>query len=187
MNKGRRYPADRRRAGRGGQATAVPAVAPVARRAGTRGQLLEDERVLGWMLLAPTIVLLGLFIAYPFVKGVWLSLTSATVGRSRATSSGFKNFVKIWNDSIFQRAAYNTFVYTGIATVGKLALGMWLALLLNRHFKGKRLVRASMLLPFIVPDRAVDLRLEVDVRPDLQRPELDPLSRRASSRRGSAG
>ena len=64
---------------------------------------------------------------------------------------GFKNFVKIWNDSIFQRAAYNTFVYTGIATVGKLALGMWLALLLNRHFKGKRLVRASMLLPFIVP------------------------------------
>jgi multiple sugar transport system permease protein len=63
----------------------------------------------------------------------------------------FKNFVKIWNDSIFQQAAYNTFVYTGIATVGKLALGMWLALLLNRHFKGKRLVRASMLLPFIVP------------------------------------
>jgi len=35
--------------------------------------------------------------------------------------------------------------------VGKLALGMWLALLLNRHFRGKRLVRASMLLPFIVP------------------------------------
>jgi multiple sugar transport system permease protein len=62
-----------------------------------------------------------------------------------------KNFVKIWNDSIFQRAAYNTFVYTGLATVGKLTLGMWLALLLNRHFKGKRLVRASMLLPFIVP------------------------------------
>ena len=42
-------------------------------------------------------------------------------------------------------------MYTGVATVGKLALGMWLALLLNRHFKGKRLVRASMLLPFIVP------------------------------------
>ena len=64
---------------------------------------------------------------------------------------GFKNFVKIWNDSIFQQAAYNTFVYTGIATVGKLVLGMWLALLLNRHFQGKRLVRASMLLPFIIP------------------------------------
>ena len=37
------------------------------------------------------------------------------------------------------------------ATAGKLVLGMWLALLLNRHFRGKRLVRASMLLPFIIP------------------------------------
>ena len=35
--------------------------------------------------------------------------------------------------------------------MGKLALGMWLALLLNRHFRAKRLVRASMLLPFIIP------------------------------------
>jgi multiple sugar transport system permease protein len=38
-----------------------------------------------------------------------------------------------------------------VATVGKLALGLWLALLLNRHFRGQRLVRASMLLPFIIP------------------------------------
>jgi multiple sugar transport system permease protein len=81
---------------------------------------------------------------------VWLSLTSATVGNP-GQFLGLSNYVKIWNDSIFQRAAYNTFVYTAIATVGKLTLGMWLAVLLNRHFRGKRLVRASMLLPFIVP------------------------------------
>jgi multiple sugar transport system permease protein len=131
----------------------------IARPAAVRGtvprdsvatRLLEDERVLGVLLLVPTIVLLGLFIAYPFVKGVWLSLTSATVGNP-GLFIGFRNFVKIWNDSIFQQATYNTFVYTGIATVFKLGLGMWLALLLNRHFRGKRLVRASMLLPFIIP------------------------------------
>ena len=150
MNKGRPIRPIAGGRGEAGQATAVPSIVPVARRAGARGRLLEDERVLGWILLAPTIVLLSLFIAYPFVKGVWISLTSATVGVP-GEFVGFKNFVKIWNDSIFQRAAYNTFVYTGIATVGKLALGMWLALLLNRHFKGKRLVRASMLLPFIIP------------------------------------
>ena len=150
MSKGRRIQPIAGGRGEVGHATAVPAIVPVARRAGARGKLLEDERVLGWILLAPTILLLALFIAYPFVKGVWISLTSATVGVP-GVFVGFKNFVKIWNDSIFQQAAYNTFVYTGIATVGKLALGMWLALLLNRHFKGKRLVRASMLLPFIVP------------------------------------
>jgi multiple sugar transport system permease protein len=134
-----------------GEAIARPATFPVAaRRSGVVARLLEDERVLGFLLLLPTLVLLALFIAYPFVKGVWLSLTSATVGNP-GVFVAFKNFVKIWNDSIFQQAAYNTFVYTGVATVFKLALGMWLALLLNHHFRGKRLVRASMLLPFIVP------------------------------------
>jgi multiple sugar transport system permease protein len=140
-------------AGGRGETDATARVATVAQtvpRAGRRGGLLEDERVLGWFLLLPTLVLLGLFIAYPFVKGVWLSLTSATVGDPGAYV-GVRNFVKIWNDTIFQRASYNTFVYTGIATVGKLVLGLWLALLLNRHFRGKRLVRASMLLPFIIP------------------------------------
>ena len=137
--------------GEAGQVAARLAVAPAAMpRMRLTARLLEDERVLGWLLLTPTIVLLTTFIAYPFVKGVWLSLTSATVGVP-GEFVGLTNFVKLWNDSIFQRAAYNTFVYTGVATVGKLVLGMWLALLLNRHFKGKRLVRASMLLPFIVP------------------------------------
>ena len=140
-------------AGGAGQATEAARLTAFPRETptlGTFARLLEDERVLGSLLLLPTVVLLGLFIAYPFVKGVWLSLTSATVG-DPGQFVGFGNYVKIWNDSIFQRAAANTFVYTGIATVGKLALGMWLALLLNRHFRGKRLVRASMLLPFIVP------------------------------------
>ena len=140
--------------GGGGEAGEVAARLAVVPRAAPRMGLgmrsLEDERVLGILLLVPTVVLLALFIAYPFVSGVWLSLTATTVGNP-GPFVGVRNFVKIWNDSIFQRASYNTFIYTGVATVGKLALGMWLALLLNRHFRGKRLVRASMLLPFIVP------------------------------------
>ncbi len=140
-------------AGGAGGATEAARLATLPRDATAMGpiaRLLEDERVLGSLLLVPTLILLALFIAYPFVKGVWLSLTNATVGNP-GEFLGLSNYVKIWNDSIFQRAAYNTFVYTAIATVGKLTLGMWLAILLNRHFRGKRLVRASMLLPFIVP------------------------------------
>jgi multiple sugar transport system permease protein len=113
-------------------------------------RFLESERMLATLLLAPTVLLLGLFIAYPFVMGVWLALSSTSVGNA-GTFVGLHNFVKAWNDSIFQTAFRNTFFYTFWATLFKLALGMWLALLLNRSFRGKRLVRASMLLPFIVP------------------------------------
>src|SRR5580692_1333173 len=121
-----------------------------ASRRGAITRLLEDERWLALVLLVPTVLLLSLFIAYPFVKGVELSVTDARVGIP-GEFVGLKNFVKLWNDSIFRTAVWNTFWYTGVTTVFKLALGLWLALLLNRHFKGKALTRAFVLLPFIIP------------------------------------
>ncbi len=113
-------------------------------------RFLESEGLLATLLLAPTVVLLGVFIAYPFVMGVWLSLSSTSVGNP-GEFVGLRNFIKAWHDSIFQTAFRNTFYYTFFATILKLGLGMWLALLLNRQFRGKRIIRASMLLPFIIP------------------------------------
>jgi multiple sugar transport system permease protein len=125
------------------------AYAQPARR-GPITRLLEQEHWLALVLLLPTVALLGLFIAYPFVKGVLLSVTSTKVGVP-GDFVGLANFDKIWNDSIFQVAVRNTFVYTIVTTIFKLALGLWLAMLLNRHFKGKALTRAFILLPFIIP------------------------------------
>ena len=113
-------------------------------------RILEREDTLAFWLLFPTFALLALFIAYPFARGVWLSLTNTVVGEP-GHFVGLKNFYKIFDDSIFRTAAINTFVYTAITTVLKLALGLWLALLLNRHFRGKSWVRAFILLPFIIP------------------------------------
>ena len=110
----------------------------------------EDERWLALALLIPTVVLLGLFIAYPFVRGIWLSVTDSRVGVP-GEFIGLANFYKIWNDSIFRTAVYNTFFYTAITTVFKLGLGLWLAMLLNRNFRGKAMTRAFILLPFIIP------------------------------------
>jgi multiple sugar transport system permease protein len=81
---------------------------------------------------------------------IWFALTDISVGVA-GKFVGIANFSKAWEDTIFQTAFKNTVFYTFWATVFKLALGMWLALLLNRHFRFKRLIRASMLLPFIIP------------------------------------
>src|SRR5689334_24863925 len=115
-----------------------------------RHRLLEDERWLAFVLLVPTMVLLGMFIAYPFVRGILLSVTDTKVG-VEGNFVGFANFEKLWHDSIFHVAVYNTFVYTGVTTIFKLALGLWLAMLLNRNFRGKAFTRAFILLPFIIP------------------------------------
>jgi multiple sugar transport system permease protein len=121
-----------------------------APRRGPLTRLLEEERWLACLLLLPTVVLLGLFIAYPFIEGVLLSVSDAKVGVP-GRFVGLANFAALANDSIFRIAVWNTFVYTAVTTAFKLALGLWLALLLNRHFKGKALTRAFVLLPFIIP------------------------------------
>ena len=135
-------------------ASAVPvsvvAAVPEARRPGWLGRLLEREHVLAGVLLAPALVILTVFIAYPFVLGIWLAVSDKVVGRPGAFV-GLENFRVNLNDAIFLRAFQNTFVYTFIATFFKLVLGMLAALLLNHHFRFKRIVRASMLLPWIVP------------------------------------
>src|SRR5437867_9419447 len=134
--------------GAAGLEVALPRPRAIRPRVG--GRVMENERLLAFALLTPTVVLLGAFIAYPFVMGVWFSLSSISVGNP-AEFVGLKDFVNAWNDSIFRTAFWNTTFYTFWATIFKLALGMWLAIILNRHFRGKRLVRASMLLPFIIP------------------------------------
>ena len=140
-------------AGGGGSAVGIEVASlphPRASQPAPLTRLLDSERLLAAVLLAPTILLLGVFIAYPFVMGVWLALSSTSVGNV-GEFVGIRNFARAWDDSIFRTAFRNTVFYTFWATIFKLVLGMWLAFLLNRHFRGKRLVRASMLLPFIIP------------------------------------
>ena len=111
---------------------------------------LENEGNLAFMLLLPTFVLLGLFIAYPFLRGIMLSVQNARVGVP-GSFVGFDNFARLAGDPIFHAVVRNTLLYTAVTTVFKLVLGLWLAILLNREFKFKAFTRAFILLPFIVP------------------------------------
>ena len=111
---------------------------------------LDSPRVLGYLLIVPAaIILLGL-LAYPLLLGVWLSLTSATIGNP-GQFVGFANYATIFADPIFRGAAWYSVFYTICAEGGKLVLGLALALLLNQRFRGYRVSRALMLLPWVAP------------------------------------
>ena len=100
--------------------------------------------------MLPAGVLLLLFLTYPLGLGVWLGFTDAKIGRV-GEWIGFENYEYLVTDSVFRLSVFNTFVYTVVASVVKFVLGLWLALLLNKHIPFKSFVRAIVLLPFIVP------------------------------------
>jgi len=100
--------------------------------------------------MLPAGVLLLLFLTYPLGLGTWLGFTDTKVGRA-GVWVGFDNFIYLWGDSVTRLALFNTIFYTTVASVVKFALGLWLAMLLNRHVPFKSFVRAIVLLPFIVP------------------------------------
>ncbi len=127
-------------------------------RAGTRYEaalaLLERPSVLGYLLMAPTAFIIFFFVAYPFTWGVWMSLTNKQIGMPwpQVRFTGLRNYVDLLTkDGVFWTTVWNSFVYTGVATAIKWVLGIWLAVLLNRMVRFQRVIRAAVLLPWIVP------------------------------------
>lgn len=115
------------------------------------GSLLDREGPLAYLFMIPTGVLLIVFMAYPFFLGIYLSMTDRMIGFPGSSFIGLQNYRTLLHDSIFRQTVLNTFIY-GFATVPfKLLLGLILALLLNREFRGRRWARAGLLLPWIVP------------------------------------
>ena len=113
-------------------------------------EILENRRVLVFLCMLPASALLLVFLTYPLGLGVWLGFTDTTFGRE-GQWIGIENYVSLLQDSVFMLSVWNTVLYTSVATVFKFALGLWLALLLNNNMPFKSMIRAIVLLPYIVP------------------------------------
>jgi multiple sugar transport system permease protein len=114
------------------------------------GQLIEREAIFSWLMLAPAVLFLLAFVAYPFAYGVVLSLQARAVGEA-GTFVGLRNFAANLQDPVFWQVARNTVVYTGAATIAKLLGGLAMALVMHQQFRAKNGIRAALLLPWIVP------------------------------------
>jgi multiple sugar transport system permease protein len=111
---------------------------------------LDREAVFSWLMMTLPLLFLAALVGYPLVYGVLLSLQERVIGKP-GHFVGLQNFVTDLHDPIFWRVTANTFVYTIVATLLKMVGGLGLALAMNQHFRMKNLVRALLLLPFIVP------------------------------------
>src|SRR3982751_6773005 len=131
----------------------MAAAAPTLQRRAPMSRLdraLDNRHLLGLIFMVPAALLLVLFLTYPLGLGTYLGFTDTKVGRG-GEWVGLENFIFLWHDEVTRLALFNTLFYTTIASVIKFALGLWLALLLNKHLPFKSFFRAVVLLPFIVP------------------------------------
>jgi multiple sugar transport system permease protein len=106
--------------------------------------------VFSWLMMAPPILFIAAMVGYPFCYGIYLSLQDRPVAKP-GTFVGLANFIREAHDPVFWQVVANTFIYTTVATVLKMIGGLGLALAMNQHFKFKNIIRALLLLPFIVP------------------------------------
>ena len=130
--------------------TTAPAWNRVRQEPGWLVRVFEIKIVLVLACLFPAVALLMTFLTYPLGLGIFLAFTDTTIGRS-GQWVGLENFEYLLEDPLWWNAVFYSVFYTGVATFGKFALGLWLALLLNNNLPLKSLLRAIILLPWIVP------------------------------------
>ena len=129
---------------------APPGLIPRRAAPGFLARLLDNKAFLIVACLTPALGLLIVFMAYPLGLGIWLAFTDTQIGGG-GHFVGLENFASLARDPVFLQTVFQTIFYTFVATAGKFALGLWLALLLNHTLPFSSIIRAIILLPWIVP------------------------------------
>jgi multiple sugar transport system permease protein len=112
--------------------------------------LERAEAKFGWKLVAPTILILGLLILYPLMYNVYLSFFDVQLSGYK-TFVGFDNYIKLLSNTDYYSAIGTTSLYLLGTVLGTTLLGLAMALLLKDPFKGRGLVNAAIMLPYVAP------------------------------------
>lgn len=119
----------------------------------------ERERV-AWVLTAPALALLALVAGWPLLRTLFYSFTDAKLDDPEDYNLvGFANYLSFFKggssgvlaDPLWWRAVGNTLWFTGVSVSLELVFGMLLALLMDRSFRGRGLLRAAVLVPWAIP------------------------------------
>jgi multiple sugar transport system permease protein len=116
-----------------------------------RRSVFREERRLGTAMLAPALGVIALVAAYPICYAVWLSLNEYSVitpGLSRFV--GLDNYIEALGSSEFWTAMKTTILFTVISVGLELAIGIGMALVMHRAFRGRALLRAVVLVPWAI-------------------------------------
>ncbi|EZP77184.1 binding-protein-dependent transport systems inner membrane component [Parageobacillus genomosp. 1] len=121
-------------------------------RKSNRGTLQAQEARLGYLLIAPAFLLVAMIIFYPVAYNIWLSFHDVSLNPNKPDIFiGLENYKALLVDSEFWHSVMITLIFTVVTVAGATVVGLGTALLLNRSFPGRKLVRSIILLPYVAP------------------------------------
>jgi len=126
-------------------------LAPIPRSGGWFRSQTARRLGFGYALLAPAALYVTLLVAVPFLFSLYLALSDASVGEQVAGFVGLENFKAALEMDTFWIALRNSVVFFVAAAILKSILGTSLAFLLLQNFRGKKVVRALVVIPFTLP------------------------------------
>ncbi|MBZ0294704.1 MAG: sugar ABC transporter permease, partial [Anaerolineae bacterium] len=120
------------------------------------------ETRMAWLLIAPTLLIVFGLVLFPAFFSIWISFHDVGLDNLNnvftAEFVGLRNYDLVINDFAFKWQGFNqwgafvtTIVYSFVSTVLTLFIGLIAALLLNRPFSGRGLVRGVFLFPYVAP------------------------------------
>ncbi|OLC32622.1 MAG: hypothetical protein AUH81_16005 [Candidatus Rokubacteria bacterium 13_1_40CM_4_69_5] len=106
---------------------------------------------MGWLLLAPSLLLIAGLVLYPILYNVWLSLFDKHAFLPAQAFVGLRHYQYFATDEEFWSSVRYGLIYAGATMVLQLGLGIMAALLLNEAFRGRNLLRGIVLFPYMIP------------------------------------
>ena len=119
----------------------------------------RGDRAFGLGLVAPTLLVTPVLLAYPLVSSFWYSLHSVRLGGRRSSFVGFDNYAAVLGDPLFVPALVRTVLFAAMVTVLTVALGLGFALVLDGDFHGRTLLRGLMILPWSLSQTTLALTI----------------------------
>jgi multiple sugar transport system permease protein len=112
---------------------------------------VRKNALAGWLLLAPSLALLGGLVLFPIVYNAWLSLFDKHAFLPVQSFVGLRHYVYFAHDDEFWNSFRHGLIYAGATLLLQLAVGIPAALLLNEGFRGRTLLRGVVLFPYVIP------------------------------------
>jgi multiple sugar transport system permease protein len=119
---------------------------------------MKSKRLYPYYLVAPAVIFMLVIVAYPILNSFYMSMMDYKLFKMSSTHFvGLQNYIAVLQDPVFRQSLWNTLWWVGLGVFLQFFFGLILALLLNEKFRGRGIVRALILVPWVTPGILIGL------------------------------